>query len=600
MTEETLARRRKRHLFTLRQEDMGKDRDSAREQLASYILAGLQHAVYFMQGPLVSIPTLEELNKLIAVFLFEEGSTRTDLSNRIAATRKGCEVVPLQVDMSSLIKGEIIEDTVDTIAGYQASFLVMRTGTMGAARHLAAEIEGLEGPYNFIHLGFSIVSGGEGPLTHAQQFILDLTTWVAEDGFADKGIHILKMDQWKELDEALKSESEDVLLKRICSFIDDLRICFDGDSKNSRIASTAIHVGEYFDISYLFVGPKQLRIDDDAISHINAEPSSDLADARDWPRIYALRTQLERLTGTDDSPGQMDKRSAIALISKYVLSEEFIESYEGRIYHARPRDGEHSMIPLHLKDQKTHPKLRFLAQSFFGVPVRMGIFQCCYEGRHLKTSLIPQPSFDESKIIHLNDPTDTWSKHQIILESKYVGKPMTFMTIDEGDALDRTEDGRWLIHDQINYERGVYKGRKGPISRNSNLWSEDRGCFKGTIAMFGTHVDPLTASVHGLISPGVRFSIMRKDSLGPDEIGSYQRVEFPLPEFIDGFDCLEPKCMTNRRGTAECIHRVTGEKGVANKDGWPKASMECVFCEARHSAKEVVLHKFGRFLRDCE
>lgn len=585
-----------RHFFTLRQEDMGPDRESARRELASYILSGLRHAVYTMQGPRVLPPPLEEGFTPIVVSLFEEGSTRTNLSNHVAADRKGCNVISLDVDMSSLIKGEILEDTIDTIAGYQASFVVMRTGTMGAARQMANVVETLEGSENWIYPGMSIISGGEGPQSHAQQFVLDLTTWTAEEAFIDKGVSILSMSQWSELDSVLKQESEEALLERICRFIDSLKICFVGDSENSRIVSSARHVAEYFDISYLFVGPKQLRIRDEALATINAEPSSELADAKYWPRIYALRTQLERLTGTPDAPGQMNKRDAIALIEKYSLSEEFIDSYDGRIYHARPRDGEHPMIPLHLKNQSTHPKLRYLTQSFFGVPVRMGIFQHCYEARHRKTDLIPEPMFDESQVVLHSDPNEAWADHQLVLKERYEGRPMTFMTIGEGYAMDRLHDERWLIHDQVGYEMNSYKG-SGPVSRNSGLYSSDREVYKSTIAVFESHIDPLVAAVQGLISPGVRFSFMRKDSLGPNAKGSYQRVEFPLPLFVKGFKCIEPRCMTNRRGTAACIHRVKGEKGVADKDGWPKASMECIFCETLESARVIVMHKFGQLLR---
>ena len=588
---------RRRHFFTLNQEDMGPDRESARKQLAHYILSGLQHAVYVMQGPQTKIPPLEEDFNPIVVHLFEEGSTRTDVSNRVAEIRKGCHVMPLVVNMSSLIKGEVLEDTADTLAGYQISSLVLRTSTLGAARHIAHTTEELEGPENWIYPGFSVISGGEGPLTHAQQVVLDLTTMFTEDGFADKGIHILNMDQWQELDKALKSESTEALLERICQFIDELRICYVGDSKNSRIVSSAIHLAEYFDIHYLFVGPKQLRIDEGSISHINAEPSDRLTDAMSWPRIYALRTQLERLTGTPDAPGQMTERDAIALIKEFLLGHDFLSAYDGKVYHARPRDGKHPMIPLEIKDQRLYPGIRYMTQSFMGPPTRMGIFQTCHDSRHLKTTLIPAPSMDESNIIIHSDPSDTWNAHQTVLNGKYRDRPMTFMSIEDGEAQDRLEDDRVGIHHQLNYELGVYAGRKGPVSVHSGLWSVDREVYKGTIAIFGAYAPPLAAAIHGLVSPGVRFSIMKKTELGPNGEGSYQRVEYPLPEFVEVFDCLEPRCITNRTGTAKCIHRVTGKKGEVDGDNWPKVGMECVSCETRNTAREVVMHKYGSLVR---
>src|SRR5688500_5340209 len=77
------------------------------------------------------------LDGLTVLNAFFENSTRTLLSFEIAAQRLGAQVVTMQVEMSSIKKGETLEDTARTLNAMRPDALVIRHGTSGAPRALA-------------------------------------------------------------------------------------------------------------------------------------------------------------------------------------------------------------------------------------------------------------------------------------------------------------------------------------------------------------------------------------------------------------------------------------------------------------------------------
>ena len=72
------------------------------------------------------------LDGLTIVNAFVENSTRTLLSFEIAANRLGAQVVTMQVEHSSIKKGETLEDTARTLNAMRPDALVIRHGTKGA------------------------------------------------------------------------------------------------------------------------------------------------------------------------------------------------------------------------------------------------------------------------------------------------------------------------------------------------------------------------------------------------------------------------------------------------------------------------------------
>ncbi len=98
--------------------------------------------------------------KLLINFFFEN-STRTRLSFEIAAKRMGAEVVNVDVSLSSLKKGETIEDMAKTINAMRPDFV--------AIRHNASGIVDLLKKY----ISASLINAGDGTNEHPSQALLD-------------------------------------------------------------------------------------------------------------------------------------------------------------------------------------------------------------------------------------------------------------------------------------------------------------------------------------------------------------------------------------------------------------------------------------------
>jgi aspartate carbamoyltransferase catalytic subunit len=95
---------------------------------------------------------------------FFENSTRTLLSFEIAGNRLGAQVVSMQVEHSSIKKGETLEDTARTLNAMRADTLVVRHGQEGAPAELA---EIMDCP---------VINAGDGIGEHPTQALLDALT----------------------------------------------------------------------------------------------------------------------------------------------------------------------------------------------------------------------------------------------------------------------------------------------------------------------------------------------------------------------------------------------------------------------------------------
>ena len=104
------------------------------------------------------------LDGLTILNAFFENSTRTLLSFEIAAQRLGAQTVTLQVEHSSIKKGETLEDTARTLNAMRPDALVIRHGSSGAP-HAVAEI-----------MDCPVVNAGDGTGEHPTQALLDAAT----------------------------------------------------------------------------------------------------------------------------------------------------------------------------------------------------------------------------------------------------------------------------------------------------------------------------------------------------------------------------------------------------------------------------------------
>ena len=111
-------------------------------------------------------PLSHALTGVTVANLFTEPSTRTRVSFELAAKRLGCDVVNLEVQLSSRVKGESMLDTVYTLESLHVDVLVIRDPEAGVpdlvARHVAPHV--------------SVLSAGEAHLHHPTQGLLDALT----------------------------------------------------------------------------------------------------------------------------------------------------------------------------------------------------------------------------------------------------------------------------------------------------------------------------------------------------------------------------------------------------------------------------------------
>ena len=112
---------RLRHLITLE----GLSRDE--------IVALLDLAQFYVRAPGDLAARDQSLAGHTVANLFFEPSTRTRVSFELAARRLGAEVVNLDMQSSSRVKGETVLDTIYTLQAMHADILVMRDAEPGVA-----------------------------------------------------------------------------------------------------------------------------------------------------------------------------------------------------------------------------------------------------------------------------------------------------------------------------------------------------------------------------------------------------------------------------------------------------------------------------------
>ena len=96
--------------------------------------------------------------------LFFEPSTRTLISFEIAAKRLGADVINMNIEGSSLRKGESLQDTAHTLGAMNPDLVVIRHGIDNATKQIS-EI-----------LSCPVINAGEGINEHPTQALLDAYT----------------------------------------------------------------------------------------------------------------------------------------------------------------------------------------------------------------------------------------------------------------------------------------------------------------------------------------------------------------------------------------------------------------------------------------
>ena len=157
----------------------------------------LRRASHFARVPDERPLRSEALAGVQIANLFTEPSTRTRVSFELAGRRLGADVVNLEVQLSSRVKGESMLDTIYTLQALHFDVFVIRDAEPGVLEHVASHVDP----------EVSVVSAGEAHLSHPTQGLLDALTVLQFKGA-----------------------------------IEPLSIAIVGDIRHSRVARSAYHV----------------------------------------------------------------------------------------------------------------------------------------------------------------------------------------------------------------------------------------------------------------------------------------------------------------------------------------------------------------------
>jgi aspartate carbamoyltransferase catalytic subunit len=191
--------------------------------------------------------------------LFTEPSTRTRVSFELAAKRLGAQVVNLEVQLSSRVKGESMLDTVYTLESLYVDAFVIRDAEAGVPGLVAAHVA----PH------VSVLSAGEAHVSHPTQGLLDaLTVYQRKQRFAGLAVAIV------------------------------------GDLRHSRVARSAWHALRTLGVGrFALAAPPALM--PEAGEFPGCERHTRLADGlRDADVVMMLRIQKERMTEAELPDGE--------------------------------------------------------------------------------------------------------------------------------------------------------------------------------------------------------------------------------------------------------------------------------------------------------
>ncbi len=256
--------------------------------------------------------------KIIASLFFEP-STRTRLSFETAMNRLGARVIGFSdVNATSTTKGETLKDTIRMVSNY-ADLIVMRHPLEGAARYASEQSP------------VPIVNAGDGANQHPTQTLLDMYS-----------------------------------IKKTQGRLDNMKIAMVGDLKYGRTVHSLIMAMSYFNPTFYFVAPDELRMPQEykdflTKKGISFEEHHDMADVLPEADIlYMTRVQKERFS---------DLIEYERVKNVYVLRNNMlgVTKENLRILHPLPRVGE--IAP----DVDQNPKAYYFEQARNGMFTRMAI-----------------------------------------------------------------------------------------------------------------------------------------------------------------------------------------------------------------------------------
>ena len=259
--------------------------------------------------------------------LFTEPSTRTRVSFELAAKRLGADVVNLEVQLSSRVKGESMLDTIYTLEACHVDVFVIRDAEAGVPGLVAANVKD--------HA--SVLSAGEASVSHPTQGLLDALT-----------------------------------ILQVKKKFEGLTVAIVGDVRHSRVARTAWHVLSTLGVREIrVVAPKALMPELHEFTGCERFVQLDTGLA-DVDVIIMLRIQKERMA-TAQIP------DADRYFAKYGLSAERLAKAhpDAIVMHPQPMNRGIEIA----SEVADGPQSVIREQVRNGVAVRMAVLEAVIEGR---------------------------------------------------------------------------------------------------------------------------------------------------------------------------------------------------------------------------
>lgn len=278
---------------------------------------------------LKKLPTLR--GKTV-VNLFVENSTRTRISFEIAAKRLSADVISFDVATSSILKGESLKDTAQTLEALGAAAVVIRHPLAGAAANLAYRG----------WLEASVINAGDGKHEHPTQALLDALT----------------------ISDALRPGAG----------LDGLKVLIVGDIAHSRVARSNILLLTMLGAEVTVAGPENLV--PNGIEAMGAQVAHDFDDvlASKPDVVMMLRVQRERMAS------ELDAQTYVA---EWSLSSDRAASLPAQsiVLHPGPMNRGFEIA----SSVADGPRSKVLNQVQNGLAVRMAVLNRCLSGAAVTT-----------------------------------------------------------------------------------------------------------------------------------------------------------------------------------------------------------------------
>lgn len=476
--------------------------------------------------------------------MFLEPSTRTKESFRNAAAFHCVKVSDLVADSSSFQKGESYADTINTLIGYRNSIFIIRSTVEGVCKWLEMESENYA-KRNGISTKTSFINAGDGKHEHPTQELLDEFTFLEDNDWSTKKIHIALVGDLYH-GRTVHSKADGLKL------FDNVQV--------DLIAPKELRMPEYY---------KQKMLD----NHFCVREFSSIDEYLENENVasiwYFTRPQLERM---GDDILQIEDRLRYSITFRKELMEKLSE--QTRFYHPLPRHKEHPTIPTFLDSTHLNGWER---QSINGMYVRMTLLSM-FAGKigedfsppTLKTKEATQKeTADEEYII----PVPLNETNHKVLDSFAEGiKP-----IKEGIVIDHICKGQKpeAIRHHISKIMKVMNLENEKGGEWISTSTKEKGVFKGIIFRPGKYkLERRDLKRLAAVSPGCTLNLIYEGKIS-------EKYRVHLPPRIYNFADIACK-------NSSCISHPSKSEGVppifkkTNDDHYV-----CKYCGHIHTFEEI-------------